>query len=94
MPKRMRLRDRIVLRRAQAAERRSRKPEPAPEPEIEIALRKAGSIGALERLAGIGRGASSGWRSRPCRHSSAWTPAATSSAAAPEPPRPDIEEPG
>lgn len=54
MPKRMRLRDRIVLRRAQAAERRSRKPEPAPEPEIEIALRKAGSIGALERLAGIG----------------------------------------
>lgn len=54
MARRMRLRDRIALRRAQAAERRDRKPEPPPEPRIEIALRKAGSIGALERLAGIG----------------------------------------
>lgn len=54
MPKRMRLRDRIALRRAQAAERRLPRIEPVPEPPIEVALRKAGSIGALERLAGIG----------------------------------------
>lgn len=54
MPKRMRLRERIALRRAQAAERR--RPPPPPEAPVEIALRKAGSIGALERLAGIGLG--------------------------------------